>query len=454
MQQRILLLPHAILLTIGILFWPTTLYATSEADAAFRELASEISEVSHLYYQEAAHELKNTHYIKRSLRDLKRTVTQLIEAEEHALANAVILANFSLIKKNIDHKSMPFFLAQLLEHNIWQGAQSLVDTALARGSLATKSEVNYLLGEYYFTHDDLAQAIKHLTAIESSRPLSQDERDYATLIFGIALQKEKKHRQALKIYQKIKTGSSYFGHSRLNMAIAHIRQEWWTDAQIAIDEALEVTPPKGQEEINNRLLLVLGYSQLQNEFYRNARETFRKISLNSDYMNRALHGIGLCAISQKDYLGAINAFSRLRNSDSNELVVLESHLLIPYTYNRVGDLDKAALGYSEAIAFYENITREMNARRLLLNASNSAEINAQAVASLPPYMQENYRMLTNLNAQQSSPAIQAKIKSAKDKLHRIITKTLIVNLDETSKHVKSYLSQSQYGLAKLYDTPQ
>lgn len=453
MQQRILLFLYTALLVAGVLLLPAQLHASGAGDADFRKLAHEISDASNLYYQEAAEELKNTHYIKRSLRDLKRTVTRLIEAKEHALANAVILANFSLIKKNIDNKSMPFFLAQLLEHNIWQGAQSLADTALARGSLATKSEVHYLLGEYYFAHDDLDQSIKHLTAIETSRPLTQDERDYATLIFGIALQKEKKHRQALKIYQKIEKGSSYFGNSRLNMAIAHIRQEWWTDAQIAIDEALEVAPPKGQQEINNRLLLVLGYSQLQNEFYRNARETFRKISLNSEYMNRALHGIGLCAISQKDYLGAINAFTRLRNSDGDELVVLESHLLIPYTYNRVGDLEKAAIGYSEAIAFYENIAREMDAHRLRLNAGNRASIDAQAVAGLPPHMQESYRMLTDLNAEQSSPAIQAKIQTAKNKLHHIITDTLIVNLDEKSKHVKSYLSQSQYGLAKLYDTP-
>ncbi len=419
----------------------------------FEKLQKEVADLSHLYYQEAAKELKGTFYIKRSVKALKSTVVNLVSNNQHALANAVILANFPLIKKHIDSREMPIFLAQLLKHNIWKSADSLAKHGLDNGRYFSQSKIHYLLAEYYFSQNHIDKSIKHLTSIESSKPLTKNERDYATLLFGITLQKQKKHREALKIYEKIAPESEFYGHSRLNIATAHIRQGWWTDAQIAIEEALQQNAPESQKEINNRLLLILGYSQLQNEFYRNARNTFRRVSLDSQYMNRALHGIGLCALSQKDFPGAINAFSRLQTLVNSELPSLESYLLVPYTYNRMDNIDQAAAGYAEAIAFYEIRSRELNAQITALRENLSAPILPDMLALLPDIEKQTHQMLNELDIEQSHTSTQKKIHKLKAKLNRHLATKVIGALQVKSENIKSYLSQSQYGLAKLYDAP-
>ncbi len=447
---KILLILSAITLLISLSF---TSQASTSSQKEFETLQKEVAVLSHLYYQEAAKELKGTFYIKRSVKALKSTIINLVNNNQHALANAVILANFPLIKKHIDSREMPIFLAQLLKHNIWKSADNLAQHGLNNGRYFSQSKIHYLLAEYYFSQNNIDKTVEHLTSIESSKPLSKKERDYATLLFGISLQKKKKHREALKIYDKIIPESEYYGHSRLNIATAHIRQGWWTDAQIAIEEALQQKAPESQKEINNRLLLILGYSQLQHEFYRNARKTFRRVSLDSQYMNRALHGIGLCALSQKDFPGAINAFSHLQTIENTELPTLESYLLVPYTYNRMDNLDQAAAGYSEAIAFYEIKTRELNAQVDAIRENLSAPIQPDMLALLPDIEIQTHQMLNELDIEQSHHTTQKKIRELKAKLNRHLATKVIGALQKKSENLKSYLSQSQYGLAKLYDAP-
>ncbi len=446
--------PKSILsIAMLILTFSTLSQANPQKSTEFDALHRETSALAHMYYKEAARELKGTFYIKRSVSDLKKAVVKLAKNEQHALANAVILANFPLIKKHIDSREMPIFLAQLLNHNIWKSAQELANEALRNGRYRTQSKTNYLLAEYYFSHDNLKKSIEHLTAIESSKPLTQNERDYATLIFGISLQRKKQHRKALKIYEKIESTSDYYGHSRLNMAIGYIRQGWWTDAEIAIADALLQKPPEELKEINNRLLLVLGYSQLQHEFYRNARKTFRKVGLDSRYMNRALHGIGLCAISQKDYPGAINAFKHLQSNEQEDVSSLESYLLVPYTQNRMGELDQAAAGYSEAVVFYEIKARELEASVSIREANPKLPLNDAELASLSDIAKKTHRMLHELDAQSSRVSTQKKIQTLKLKLNRALSAEWVRSTQEKADNLKSYLSQSQYGLAKLYDAP-
>lgn len=438
---------------IVCLFLPQLSLANSEQiEQNFESIANEIGVVSQKYYDQASAELKGTIYIKRSLKELKKTIVYFLENDQDAFANAIILANFPLIKKNIDHKTMPIFIAQLLDHKIERSALELAEEAFNYASFYTQSKVHYVLGEYYFSHNQYQKAIKHLTSIETSKPLTKGEADYATLIFGIILQKQKKHREALKIYQKIEEDSKYYPASRLNMAIAHVRQGWWTDAQLAIEEALASDKFDHEDELNNRLLVILGYSQLQHEFYRNARKTFRKVSLNSQYMQRALHGIGLCALSQKDFVGAINAFRRLKESPSEDLVSLEAHLLVPFGYNQIGELDKASNGYSDAIDFFQLKASELGAQITLLEASGASEIKAEWLEKISSGKQQVYRILHALDEPQATKKQRKRIQSLKRSLNKSITQVIVNETQDYISHLNSYMSQSQYGLAKLYDS--
>ncbi|MFL0809037.1 MAG: hypothetical protein K6L76_01350 [Agarilytica sp.] len=445
---RTFLIAVAILISLA----QNSFASSDKIENNFNRIANEIAQVSQEYYDQASSELKGTIYIKRSLKELKNTVVYFLENNQDAFANAVILANFPLIKKNIDHKTMPIFIAQLLDHKIERSALELANEAFSHASFYTQSKVNYVLGEYYFSHNQYEKSVKHLTSIETSKPLTKKERDYATLIFGIILQDQKKHREALKIYQKIEDDSIYYPSSRLNMAIAHIRQGWWTDAQLAIEQALASENFDKEDEMNNRLLVILGYSQLQHEFYRNARKTFRKVHLNSEYMQRALHGIGLCALSQKDFIGAINAFRRLRESPTEDLVSLESYLLTPFAYNQIGDLDKASNGYADAIDFYQLKASELGAQITLLEASGENQIKNGWLKKISSGKQQVYRILHALDESQATKKQQKHIQSLKRALNKSVTQVIVNETQNYISHLNSYMSQSQYGLAKLYDT--
>ncbi len=427
--------------------------AVAENQNTFHDaLVDEFSDVSQAYYSDIAKSLKNGRFVFDNMRSLNKSVRELVANKKEPDAISVILANSALILRNVDNDYVPSIIQLLLDHSVWDSAAALSERVIAQGDAFSSSKIHYLLGSYYFDRELFDESIQHLTSIESSDALNPKERDYATIMFGIALQKNKKHREALKIYEQIGTGSVYYGYAQLNSAIAQIRQGWWTDAQISIEKALTKKTPKSLKEVQNRLLLVLAYSQLQNEFYRNARLTFRKISLDSRYVNRALLGIGLCALHQKDYSGALNAFTRLQKSNSDELSVIESYLLIPFTFDRTKELKKASSHYTEAIAYFGNKTRGLDQKIAAIKQSNNFVDEINWLNELPTITANNYRLLRAFTNPAASTKTQRMVSAYQQKLHAHIEQRLIAVTVQKIESINSYQSQSQYGLAKLYDS--
>lgn len=426
--------------------------SSSQPGLAAPEVAAlnqRFAELAEAYYRDAARELKGTIFIKQDVKSLRKHLIKLVESQESDLANAVLLANFPLVLTDIDARTTPFFLQLLLAGDLWHSANRLAQQALNEGGTFTSSRIHYHLGEYFFDRGDLDQAFEHLTAIESSAALTPTQRDYATLMFGIALQKRRQHRQALTFYRRIAPDSFYYSYAQLNTAVANIRQGWWTDAQLAIESALAQELPAALREVGNRLLLVLAYSQLQNEFYRNARQTFRKVSLDSRYVNKALLGIGLCALNQQDHGGALNAFVRLQDSGSEELAALEAHLMAPYTYDQMGRLDEAATGYAEAIAFFDVKIRELEAERFGVDGGAEGLTQSHKAATI---MAQKIRRLQAFDLARTKAATRQDIDRLKRAYREQIVAHQMAARQDKIAHLKSYLSQSQYGLAKLYDS--
>ena len=376
------------------------------------------------------------------------------------LATATIIHNLDTIKEEIDSKEALFFLQYLLERNIYPAAKEIAREAIEYGSPFTQSKTHYQLSLYFFDQGNVKKTIKNLTAIDIQDALTKREQEYATLIFAISLQRDKKHREAMAIYSKIEKTSYYYGYAKLNEAIALLRQGWWTDGQLAIEAALSSDIPKELRELANRMILVLGYSQLQNEFYRNARNTFRKIDLESQYVNKALMGIGLCALNQKDYFGAINAFSRLQDTQADELSVLETYLLIPLTYQRLKDLESASALYTEAIAYYAN---QKLAQAKILDGINAiqygdspSEILAQLMQQqpLPDIVKSNFSHLLSFDLAHTSGTLRTDLIDLRIEFEKSIASLIEQATHQKIEYIQSYESQSQYGLAKLYDRNQ
>ncbi|WP_083608258.1 tetratricopeptide repeat protein [Teredinibacter haidensis] len=408
---------------------------------------------------------------KNSISRLRSRVNAAFSNNNPILALSLITTNIKLIRVHIDTPETQYFLAQTLSYNERHAAEALVSAAKLDGNLYTQSKFQYLLANYYFKKGDWAQAQKHLSAIEAENALTQEEADYATIIFGITLQKSRLHRKSITFYERIKDSSSYYSYAQLNIAVAYIRQGWWTDAQIAIDKALTNTQEKGiseeQKAINNRLYLVLGYSQLQHEFYRDARETFRNIDLESPHVNQALLGIGLCALHQGDYVGSLNAFNTLKkrgkSNKSYDIYIIEANLLVPFSHEQMGQNTTASALYTEAIAYYQSrIAQNDQAKEKIRTMSkNSTDIqdilalvSQQLKSKIPTNATDNLAMLSKFSSLIKNTALSNELKSLENTYSKVLASYGIALLAENEKLLQSYLSQAQFGVAKLYDSGQ
>ncbi|NOX43568.1 MAG: hypothetical protein GXP19_07540, partial [Gammaproteobacteria bacterium] len=244
------------------------------------------------------------------LSQLHDATQKLEEKNRHIETIALIINNLTLIKNNTDVPSISYFLRLLLEHNEWHSAIDLFKNIEQNSNKIILSNAKYAFAKYYLKRQKWQRTLEYLEGIIAD--IVTDDAHYALLIKGISLQNLKKHRQAIKVYESIPNTSKYYAYATLNKAVAYIRQDWWTDAHLAINEILQQHRETVSNEMANRLFVVLGYSLIRKEYYRNARDSFRFVNLNSQYANQALLGLTLTAVNQNDYIGAINAANILK----------------------------------------------------------------------------------------------------------------------------------------------
>lgn len=448
-----------ILLGVFLVLSPTAAAQSEELE----ELEQDYHQLSERFYRHQAQQLSKAGTID----ELYQQVKSAVNADHSVRAVITIIANINLIKTNIGDPKVQYFVSRLLEENAWHGAEILLGHAMKDGDPYTTSKFNYLFANYYFDRKAWDTAQQYLSAIEVQNALTKAESDYATIMFGIILQMHKKHRESVKHYDKVTDASDYYAYAQLNKAIAFIRQGWWTDAHIAINNALEKSSPQSLAELSNRLYLVLGYSQLQHEFYRDARQTFRNIALNSQYVNRALLGIGLCALHQGDFVGALNAFKLLQGKEQDDIFVTESYLLLAFVYEQMGQETTASAHYSEAIAYYQgriaSAEMEMAKIRSRLAASGSEftyqEISDSILQNVSAHVLANARRLDFFfrEIQSREPRDQQLAKEIAGLIQKYNRTLLLLSRDTVEEQtgvLQSYLSQSQFGVAKLFDSDQ
>ena len=357
------------------------------------------------------------------------------------------------IRSNIDTNNTALFIRVLLVSGDTKTALNLSEEVFENASYLTTGLVNYHLALHYFEHGDFENAQKYLLSIDANDGLSPAEQDFAQLIFAITLQHQKEHRKAIKVYEKIPSNSPHFIYAKLNQALAYLLQGWWTDAQLAIETALKQDIPKDALDVKNRALLFLAYSQLKHEYYRNARQSLRKISLDSPYVNRALLAMGLAALNQKDYLGAINAFTRLKNSKIDELAKTESHLMIPFTYESMGDINEAEARYTESLAFFANEILSWQKKSLDLREITNV-ISAVENINFPKHLVRQFRFLNLTSPNDLNSSLRSEFEQTKKAFNDSMRAIINTHHQEQISYIKSYQSQAQFALARLYDDNQ
>lgn len=418
------------------------------------QLKQEFNELSQRYYLNVSRSMANT-TPATSIKALTKTVKMLENSGDITRAVATIINNKPILVKHSSYKEINDIIEFLLRHNLLTLAEEYYQHITMNADVYVTSKTDYLFARYHFSHQDYPTTIRYATSISLAEVLSPEQKDYTTLIFGASLQEMQKHREAIPVLQTIPSDSIYYPYAQLNIAIANIRQGWWTDGHLAIKNALKGKVSKNtndliNKEFKNRLHLVLGYSQFQNEFYRNARDSFRKIELDSIYINRGLLGLGLSALSQKDYNAALNAFSYLKDSKTIDLTHIEAHIMLPYTYETMGEIEQATALYTESIAFFEKKVLDITQQNLqLTNLPVEALITEckqhnKTVAQMLSAVQTILTEASNDNLHTNMTTFLLKLKGACATISTYANATMIEN-------IQSYQSQSQFALARLYD---
>ena len=387
------------------------------------------------------------------------------ESNNSVKAVALIIRNQSLLKRYYDSLETISLIKLLLDNNALINATSLIKAIERQGDDNVIGQLNYLLADFYFQRKKWSKVLSYLNDNDTDLPLEQHH--HALLMKGVSLQQQSKHGLAIKAYEKIPATAKHYTAAQLNLAIANIRQGWWTDGHQIISQLLASQETVAQEKTLNRLYITLGYSLLNQAYYRNARKTFQLVGLSSRYSNQALLGIALTAAYQDDYLGALNASRFLKEKQQDDLPIDEAFLLMPFFYEKSQQLATASLGYSQAASYYQDkisaLTQLIDApinlasHPIVLSNGISMNINNMHIgfsANYPSYFftqRHNAEQLKSWQAQLNNPKLSQDLSSVMQEYD-----VLTVNMAKSIMHnrvaqLSSYLNQSRYGLARLYD---
>jgi len=389
-------------------------------------------------------------------------VNKLKDSSQSVKAIQLIYVNRKTVEDNLDTKALFKIIELLLDKNEWNLANTLYQQLKSEGDKSLLAPVQFIFAKYHAKRDEWKQVVKLLDGVFTD--LSEENVAYAYLLHGSALQHIKKHRQAVNSYSKVPATSIYYSYAQLNTAIANIRQGWWTDAQTKIKHLLKVSNKTNKDELTNRLYLILGYALLQREYYRDARDAFRHIGLDSRYTNRALLGIGLTATSQGDYIGGLNALTILKDKKTFDLSVDESYLLVPYVYEKLQQEMTVSTSYTDAMNYFtkrmhklDKISAQHIDFKYLDYDQKTMSLNIQNNSfnygnRYPESFLNNFSQLYEFKKISKSSKFKKRISKLLSKYDATYQDVISDLADQRQGYLKSYLNQSRYGLARLYDS--
>lgn len=388
-------------------------------------------------------------------------VVNKIASQHPIVAIQLLHLNRNTIEDNLDHKAIFTFIALLLKNNDWHLGNTLLKRIKDEGEKSLFATVHFTFAKYHAARHEWPQVNELLEGMITE--LAPEDAAYAYLLNGSALQHLKKHRQAIDNYNRIPASSRYYVYAQLNRAIANIRQDWWSDAQTTINVVIKNAKIDNSDELTNRLYLTLGYMLLQKEYFRDARDAFGHIGLDSRYTNRALLGIGLTAVSQGDFVGGLNALTILKDKNTFDLSVDESYLLIPYVYEKLQQELTVTASYSEAMNYFQKrmdkldaISQQHTDFTPTIFDEKTASIHIQNNSldygkTYPESFITNYQHLNNLLENTQNNNTRSKIEKLMAKYDATFQIIISELLQQRKKYLQSYLNQSRYGLARMYD---
>ena len=385
------------------------------------------------------------------------------EPDNQPQCAAHVLRHLALIERDIHHRDAAVFMRGLLAWNQRSAAAEIYSQLKKFGDKSVLAQAAAGLAEYDIARQRWQEAVSAAAAGDTAG--GQEEMSRLRFLHGLALQELRNHRAALTQYAKVARASPHYRQAQLNMAIANIRQDWWTDGHAIITELLEDPRHATDAVFNDRLNTVLGFSLMRQQYYRSARDAFRNVGLDGPYTNKALLGILLSAMYQQDYVGALNAAKSLNRAAVRDLPADEAPLLLGYIYERLQQPATAMAAYSEAVDYYGKRAAALTAAQLDANvigaglqagdaAFTLAGTRFELEDALPSAVFANIRLLDRYRPEVAgleSRTLEAEYQVLDDAYAKLLLKTMQQVVAQRVSYLNHYMSQARFGLAAVHE---
>ena len=464
------------------------------------ELYARSTDIAQLQVQGKGRDAKKTHDYLKELAELSQRFPELAPLMLYITFGDLATGDFSAIKRSQNQSPEQESTSQYSLNIVTEPHLPILMLAYQRLGLSdtyvkldkahdrfadrfSRAELTLLRANAASLRGDCDLVLASVPGLIQDGALSKEKNFFAALQHAVCLQKVRKQREAIEIYKKLAKEPNYAELAVYNRGVAFVHQGWWSDTSEDLDALVNMAqfPNDGFYDFLN---VQKGFNLLFHNMYRDARVAFRKVRLNSEHINTALLGLGLSAMHQRDYIGALNAFENLNSSarahPKRSLEELESFLLIAFVQARLKQQTLALDSYQRAIAFYENEKqrilfainelvdkpellselydvdekdRDTKPPKVLTKDSSIAILRGV----LPPYTRDDinarYRLAVIMDLITGPPGTgvcKTSVACLTPAVLADITRAAQTRVDR----LDSYIAQARFGIAQTYDNKQ
>lgn len=303
------------------------------------------------------------------------------------------------------------------------------------------SKLFYDLGKIYYQQGRYKESLMFLKKIDDT--LDDNSVYDALLIYGLIYFEKGDYKRSQTYLERINESSDEYIHSKYNLGLIGMSSSWWSEAEQHLMDAINAFKldkmSDQQSLLLDKIYLTLGYSQLNRKDFRHSRQSFSKISLNSEIKDRALLGIAMSEIGLGNLSKAAPLLKHLLTFD-NSNVYFDALVILPQVYQHAGNIKKTVEYYQSAITKLKQYKH---------TSLNNFKINDTWFSS--EFEKRKSRLADIRNISDDNPVIIKKLKTANHLLMSLSNGRLKNYNKQLAIKIDNYIKQSKYALAIIYD---
>ena len=377
--------------------------------------------------------------------------------ENKALISSLITCHEYLsdvyVTEDIDSYSN--YINKLLQFGVRVQDQPEFNKIISAGYEEVTSKLFFKIAEMSYKYKRYDDALKYLKKIDDSL---DDQSVYsALLMYGLIYFEKGDYKKAKYYFSRIDDSSEMYLYAKYNLALISMRSSWWSEAEDHLNDAIKVINlkkiDKKHSQVLDKIYLTIGYSQLNRKNYRLSKQSFSKISINSNIQSRALIGLSMSEIGLNNLNKAAPILKHILNNVDND-DYLDALVILPQVYQHADNLHDTVNYYNDALSKMSDINSQVNE---LINKVDA--LSMEEMFDLTPNqwryeeIKNRYLSLGQFESLQGlQPADYKKVASITNKTIKYTRNMFKRELIKKVKKINNYVTQVKYSLAVIYDS--